>query len=154
MIYNNPPFAIVGRKSLGISNPKSLEGKSSARQPPTAPLHSGRYSYKRTGSTPRRLRSRMSASRSASRCWSRATSIAITGFSFSSYLNVKYGGVAQDDIVVMLLSDYGVKLYGNAIMVNPAFAAEKPEADQGLSFERFCGRSNTPPRTRMTRSTP
>jgi hypothetical protein len=29
---------------------------------------------------------------------------AITGFSFSSYLNVKYGGAAQDDIVVMLLS--------------------------------------------------
>ena len=49
-------------------------------------------------------------------------------FFLSSYLNVKYGGVAQDDIVVMLLSDYGVKLYGNAIMVNPAFAAEKPEA--------------------------
>jgi NitT/TauT family transport system substrate-binding protein len=57
---------------------------------------------------------------------------AITGFSFSSYLNVKYSGVAQDDIVVMLMSDYGVKLYGNAIMVNPAFAAEKPEAVKGF----------------------
>src|SRR5882762_4606144 len=27
MIYSNPPFSIVGRKSHGISDPKSLEGK-------------------------------------------------------------------------------------------------------------------------------
>ncbi len=32
-----------------------------------------------------------------------------------------------DDIVVMLMADYGVNLYGNAIIVNPKFAAEKPE---------------------------
>ena len=33
-----------------------------------------------------------------------------------------------DDIVVMLMADYGVNLYGNTIIVNPKFAAEKPEA--------------------------
>ena len=27
MVYNRPPYAIVGRKSRGISDPKSLEGK-------------------------------------------------------------------------------------------------------------------------------
>ena len=27
MIYNAPPFAIIGRKSLGVSGPKDLEGK-------------------------------------------------------------------------------------------------------------------------------
>ena len=32
-----------------------------------------------------------------------------------------------DDIVVLLMADYGVNLYGNAIIVNPKFAAEKPE---------------------------
>ena len=52
MIYNNPPFAIVGRKSLGISNPKSLEGKklgaSAKRLCTVADIH------KRTGSTSRR----------------------------------------------------------------------------------------------------
>src|SRR5262249_6020737 len=41
---------------------------------------------------------------------------------------VKHSGIPQDDIVVMLMSDYGVKLYGNAILVNPKFAAEKPDA--------------------------
>ena len=33
-----------------------------------------------------------------------------------------------DDITVILMADYGVNLYGNAIMVNPKFAAENPEA--------------------------
>ena len=57
---------------------------------------------------------------------------AITGFSFSSYINLKDRGVPVDDIMVLLMADYGVNLYGNAIMVNPKFAAEKPEAVKGF----------------------
>ena len=57
---------------------------------------------------------------------------AITGFSFSSFINLKIEGVPVDDIVVMLMADYGVNLYGNAIIVNPKFAAEKPEAVKGF----------------------
>jgi NitT/TauT family transport system substrate-binding protein len=57
---------------------------------------------------------------------------AITGFSFSSFINLKSMGVPTDDIVVMLMADYGVNLYGNAIIVNPKFAAEKPEAVKGF----------------------
>jgi NitT/TauT family transport system substrate-binding protein len=57
---------------------------------------------------------------------------AITGFSFSSFINLKTMGVPTDDIVVMLMADYGVNLYGNTIMVNPKFAAEKPEAVKGF----------------------
>jgi len=53
---------------------------------------------------------------------------AITGFSFSSFINLKSMNVPVDDIVVMLMADYGVNLYGNAVFVNPKFAAEKPEA--------------------------
>src|SRR5262249_60404355 len=53
---------------------------------------------------------------------------AITGFSFSSYINLKDRGVPASDITVLLMADYGVNLYGNTIMVNPKFAAEKPDA--------------------------
>ncbi len=41
-------------------------------------------------------------------------------------------GVPVDDIVVLLMADYGVNLYGNAIIVNPKFAAEKPDAVKGF----------------------
>ena len=57
---------------------------------------------------------------------------AITGFSFSSFINLKSMNVPVDDIVVMLMADYGVNLYGNTIIVNPKFAAEKPEAVKGF----------------------
>jgi NitT/TauT family transport system substrate-binding protein len=57
---------------------------------------------------------------------------AITGFSFSSFINLKDRGVPVDDIVVLLMADYGVNLYGNVIMVNPKFAADKPEAVKGF----------------------
>ena len=43
---------------------------------------------------------------------------AVFGFSMSSYINLKSRGVPTEDIVVLLMSDYGVDLYGNAIMVS------------------------------------
>ena len=57
---------------------------------------------------------------------------AITGFSFSSYFTLKDSGVPLDDIIVMLMGDYGLKLYSNAIIVNAKFAAENPEAVRGF----------------------
>src|SRR5262245_65457718 len=57
---------------------------------------------------------------------------AITGFSFSAYVSLKDRGVPVDDIVLMLMADYGLVLYRNAIMVNAKFAAEKPEAVKGF----------------------
>src|SRR6185503_1033438 len=49
-----------------------------------------------------------------------------------SYINLKDRGVPANDITVLLMADYGVNLYGNTIMVNPKFAAEKPEAVKGF----------------------
>ena len=37
-------------------------------------------------------------------------------------------GVPVEDISVLLMADYGLELYGNAIIVNSKFAAEHPEA--------------------------
>src|SRR5260370_27299907 len=102
MVYNNPPFAIVGRKSLGISNPKSLEGKKLG-----APAADGAYAQwpifvQANGIDASKVtimnvgfpvREPMLVSGHVD---------AITGFSFPSYLNFKYNGVQHDDIVVML----------------------------------------------------
>ena len=68
---------------------------------------------------------------------------AVFGFSMSSYINLKSRGVPVDDIVVLLMSDYGVELYGNAIIVSPKFAAEKPEAVSGLPARAHEGRRAT-----------
>ena len=51
---------------------------------------------------------------------------AVTGTSFSAYLNLKERGVPLDDLLVLQMADYGLPLYGDAIIVNPAFAASIP----------------------------
>src|SRR6266516_1474189 len=53
---------------------------------------------------------------------------AALGYSFRLYVDLKDRGVPADDIVLMPMADYGLKLYGNAIITNPKFAAENPDA--------------------------
>ena len=47
----------------------------------------------------------------------------VTGFSFSSYLNLVRLGVPENDISTILMADHGLKLYGNAVIVNTEYAA-------------------------------
>jgi NitT/TauT family transport system substrate-binding protein len=53
---------------------------------------------------------------------------AITGFTFTSLLNLEARGVKAEDVAIMQYPDYGVKLYGNAIIVSPKLIKENPAA--------------------------
>ena len=53
---------------------------------------------------------------------------AITGFTFTSLLNLEARGVKASDVVVLPYPDFGVKLYGNAIIVSPRLLKENPAA--------------------------
>jgi len=53
---------------------------------------------------------------------------AITGFSFTSLLNLEARGVKAEDIVVLPYPAYGVKLYGNAIIASSKLIKENPAA--------------------------
>ena len=57
---------------------------------------------------------------------------AITGFWFSSFMNLKANGVKAEDITVLMMRDFGVDLYGNVILVNPDFAKANPKAVAGF----------------------
>ncbi|MBI4275312.1 MAG: ABC transporter substrate-binding protein [Rhizobiales bacterium] len=132
MVYNRPPFAIIGRKSRGVTKPKDLEGKklgAPAADPATAPwkifakvndIDVANVAVDNVGLP---VREPMLAAGQVD---------AITGLSFSTYIALKDRGVPPDDIVVMLMADYGVVLYGNAIIVNSKFAATNPQAVRGF----------------------
>ena len=53
---------------------------------------------------------------------------AITGFTFTSLLNLEARGIKAEDVVVFPYPDNGVKLYGNAIIASPKMIKENPEA--------------------------
>jgi NitT/TauT family transport system substrate-binding protein len=132
MVYDQPPFSIVTLKKYGISKPKDLEGKILGAPAPDGAYAQWKAFVKENGIAAEKVtinnigfpvREPMLASGEVQ---------AITGFSFSSYFNLLQRGVKAEDIVVMLMSDYGLVLYGNAIMVNPDFAKANPKAVSGF----------------------
>jgi NitT/TauT family transport system substrate-binding protein len=135
MVYDRPPFAIIGRKSRGITTDvKSLEGKKFGAPAPDGAyaqwpifkavnnLNDSGMRFENVGFP---VREPMLASGEVD---------AIFGFAHSSYINLKSRGVPDADIVVLHMYDYGVELYGNVLMPSPAFLKDK--RDQVAAFNR------------------
>jgi NitT/TauT family transport system substrate-binding protein len=132
MVYNDTPAAILALKKSGIRTPADLAGKKLG-----APVFdAGRRAYpifaKANGldaakvnwvSMDPQLRETMLA---------RGDIDAITGFYFTSLLNLNARGVKDEDIVVMSYPNHGVKMYGNAIIASDAFVRQHPDAIKGF----------------------
>ena len=132
MVYNKPPYSVVTRKSRGVTKPKDLEGKKLG-----APAADGAYAQwpifvQANGIDASKVAIENVGFPVREPMLAAGQVDAITGFSFSSFINLKDKGVPVDDIVVLLMANYGVNLYGNAIIVNPKFAAEHPDAVKGF----------------------
>ena len=132
MIYDKPPFAVVGRISQGVEAPADLMGRTLGAPPPDGawaqfPIFAAANDLNVDEITVEPVgfptREPMLAQGEVD---------AVTGFSFSSTLNLIRLGVPEEDISVLLMADYGVDLYGNAIIVNTDFAAENPAAVTGF----------------------
>ena len=128
VIYNAPPFAIIGRKSLGVMGPKDLEGKTLG-----APAPDGAYAQwdafvKANNIDASKVKIENVGFPVREPMLAQGKVDAITGFSFSSYINLKSKGVGEEDISLILMRDYGLDLYGNVLIVNPDFAKSNPDA--------------------------
>jgi NitT/TauT family transport system substrate-binding protein len=132
MVYNKPAFSIVGRKSRGVSKPKDLEGKTLGAPAPDGAYAQWKIFVQANNIDASKVKIENVGFPVREPMLQNGQVDAITGFSFSSFINLKSMGVPTDDIVVMLMADYGVNLYGNTIIVNPKFAAEKPDAVKGF----------------------
>ena len=126
IVHDMPALSIVGRRSRGVSKPSDIEGKklgapaadlAFAVWPAFARLNGIDVAKVTILNVGPPVREPMLASGEID---------AFTGISFTSYVNLKDRGVPVDDITIMLMGEYGVKLYGDAILVNGKFAAEHP----------------------------
>ena len=126
MVYNNTPAAVLALKKSGIKAPTDLSGKklgapvfdAGRKAWPIFAKANGIGNVNWTAMDPP-LRETMLV---------RGDVDAITGFSFTSLLNIEARGVKAEDIVVLPYPAYGVKLYGNAIIVSEDFLKKNPEA--------------------------
>ena len=58
---------------------------------------------------------------------------AVTGFPYQSRHKPEgIRGVPADDLAVLRFADYGCEAYGFAVIVNPGFAAKRPDAVKGF----------------------
>ena len=126
MVYNNTPAAVLALKKSGITKPADLSGKKLG-----APVFdAGRKGFPIF----------QKANAVSNVAWTsmdpplRETMLvrgdidAITGFSFTSLLNLEARGVKAEDVVILPYADHGVKLYGNAIIASPKLIKENPAA--------------------------
>lgn len=132
MVYDKPPFAIVGRKSLGVSEPKDLEGKVLGAPPPDGAWAQFPVFAKETGIDTSAVTVEPVGFPTREPMLAEGNVAAITGFSFSSVVNLKRLGVPAEDISNILMADHGLQLYGNAILVNTDWAAENAETVQAF----------------------
>ncbi len=132
MIYDKPPFAIVGRKSLGVMEPKDLEGRILGAPPPDGAWAQFPAFATANGLDVDKITVEPVGFPTREPMLAEGNVDAVTGFSFSSYLNLVRLGVPEDDISTILMADYGLALYGNAIIVNTDFAAANADTVTGF----------------------
>ncbi len=126
VVYNNTPAAVMALKKSGIKTAADLSGKKLG-----APVFdSGRKAFPVFAK----------ANKIANVTWTsmdpplRETMLvrgdidAITGFTFTSLLNLEARGAKASDVVVLQYADHGVKHYGNVIIASPKLIKENPEA--------------------------
>ncbi len=143
IIYNAPPFAVLGRPSLGVLGPQNLEGHTLG-----APAADGAFAQwpalvKATGIIAGKVTIKDVSFPERESMLARGEVDAITGYSFTSFINLQENGVPTEDISLMLMSDFGLDLYGNAIIVNPEFATSYPDAVRGFLRATVHGYQNT-----------
>jgi NitT/TauT family transport system substrate-binding protein len=132
MVYDTPAFSIVSLKKNGIAKPKDLEGKVLG-----APAADGAYAQwpifvqaNKIDASKVKIENIGFPVREPMLAQGKVDAIA--GFWFSSYMNLKANGVKDDDIVVLLMKDHGVDLYGNVIIANPDLMRFSPKAVAGF----------------------
>jgi len=130
VVYSSMPTAVISLKKTGIKTPADLNGKKLG----SPVFDAGRRAFPIFAK----------ANNVTNVAWTsmdpplRETMLirgdvdAITGFPFTSVLNLEARGVKAEDLDIMPYADYGVKLYGHAIIVSPEFLKKNPEKVKGF----------------------
>jgi NitT/TauT family transport system substrate-binding protein len=132
IVHDKPTYALVGRKSRGVQFVKDTEGRKLAAPaadpasqlwPLFAKLNAIDAAKVTVLNVGLQVRVPMLVSGEVD---------ALIGHSFAAAVDLKDRGVQPDDLVILLMADYGLSLYGNAVLASAKFQAEQPEAIKGF----------------------
>jgi len=143
MVYDIPPFSIVSTTAGGVTKPKDLEGKILGAPAADGAFAQWKAFVKETGIDASKVTINNVGFPVREPMLAKGEVHAITGFSFSSYFNMLQNGAKPEDVKIMLMSDYGLTLYGNAVMVNKDFAKANPKVVAGFVKATIKGMQDT-----------
>lgn len=127
LIYSETPFMVHALKKSGIAKPQDLAGKSIGAPVFDAARKSFPIFAKQVGIDPKSVTWQNVDAALRETMVARGELTAATGFEVNR-LNLIARGVKEEDIVMFRYVDYGVKLYGNAILASKKLIDENPKA--------------------------
>jgi NitT/TauT family transport system substrate-binding protein len=129
LMYERTPAAIFSLKKTGIRKPSDLKGRALA-----APVNDGARKifplFAAANGLDAQKDVRWLSVEPAIRetMLAREQAEAISGYIASGLVSLQRIGVSPDDVAVMRYADFGVPLFGNAILASTAFAQQQPQA--------------------------
>ena len=132
VLFNKAPYAIIARKSRGIQALSDMDGKTLGVAEGDLAIRLWPALARQNGIKIASVKQSKISAAVREPMLSAGQVDAVTGFSFLSGVNLRDRGVPADDLAVLRYADYGCEAYGFALIVNPAFAAAKPEAVKGF----------------------
>jgi NitT/TauT family transport system substrate-binding protein len=132
VLFNQSPYAIVARKSRGIHALSDIEGKTLGVAETDLSFHLWPALTRQNGIKATSVKIYKMSAAVREPILSAGQVDAVAGFSYLSAVNLRDRGVPADDLAVLRYADYGCEAYGFAVVVNPAFAAARPDAVKGF----------------------
>lgn len=128
VLFDKAPYAVIARRSRGINTLTDVEGKTlgvaegdlAIRFWPSLAhsnhINSAKVKFEKISAAVREP------------ILSAGQVDAVTGFSYLSAINLRDRGIPASDLAVLRFADYGCEAYGQAVIVNPKFAADHADA--------------------------
>jgi NitT/TauT family transport system substrate-binding protein len=132
VMFNQAPYAIVARRSRGIHALSDITGKTLGVAEGDLSIRLWPALARRNGIKSDAVKIHKMSAAVREPILSAGQVDAVAGFSYLSAVNLRDRGVPANDLVVLRYSDYGCEAYGFALIVNPAFAAAKPDTVKGF----------------------
>jgi NitT/TauT family transport system substrate-binding protein len=132
VLFNQSPYAIVARKSRGIHTLSDVENKTIGIAETDLSMRLWPALARQNGIKTASVKMYKMSAAVREPILSAGQVDAVAGFSYLSAVNLRDRGVPADDLAVIRYADYGCAAYGFAVIVNPAFAATRPDAVKGF----------------------
>ncbi len=126
MVYERTPSSLFIRKASGVDKPQQLAGKKLS----APPFDGGRKlwpAFSQAAQTGEVVWQNVDAAK-REEMFAKGELDAITGFYFTTMLNIEKQGMSGSAYTVFPFHELGLRVYGNALLVNPKFLADNPKA--------------------------